>query len=722
MRSTYRRVNFVNNEDVISPSLKRNNLNLPTLLSIGLLLFLSATNCGSQNKSANDLINENSPYLLQHAYNPVHWMPWGPKALAKAEKENKMIIISIGYSSCHWCHVMEEESFEDEEVAQMMNDNFVCIKVDREERPDVDNIYMSACQLSSDGGCGWPLNAFALPDGKPVWAGTYFPKDQWLKILKQFSDNYQTEPTKMMEYADRLTEGLANMELVNVGEKQELTESIPKKAAEAIVSISDFESGGREGAPKFPMPVIYEFMQIMNHYSENPLYEKTITSTLDHIGLGGIHDQLEGGISRYSTDAEWFVPHFEKMLYDNAQLLSRYSQSYQVTGDSYNAQMIHDIAGFMIEKWQDKSGGFYSSFDADSEGEEGLYYVWTDSLLKEASGDLYDFARELYNTTPEGNWEEGKNILYLTATPQEIAAEKQINPTSLMVKKKELDRRLLEAKNEWIRPGLDDKILTSWNALAISGLVDAYKATGEEGYKEKARETMDFLLSNMVEADGHLMRNYKDGAKKIDGFLEDYSFLIMVCIDLYEVTHDPELVLSAKTLADYAIANFYDNESKMFFYTDKNSHDLVAQKTELADNVIPSSNSSLCRGLHRLYSIFTEPEYKKISDQMLYNMIPQLQESENADFYSNWYSAYLEKLYPTWEIAVVGPDYASIAAEFYNEYHPNTIIMASADGSDIPFLKNKLVEGQTTIYICQEGICQLPTTDVEVAKGLMKKK
>lgn len=446
-------------------------------------------------KIQNKLANETSPYLLQHANNPVDWYPWGREALEKAKAEKKLLVISIGYAACHWCHVMEHESFEDESVAQVMNDYYVSIKVDREERPDVDQIYMDAAHLITGRG-GWPLNVIALPDGRPVFAGTYFRKNDWTKVLVYFKDLYQKEPETFDQEAGKLTQAIKGMKVPGIGEntasftKEELEESIRK-----IISYIDFTNGGTKGAPKFPMPSIYEFLMIYHFHTKDPKVLKAITVTIDKMANGGIYDHIGGGFARYSTDDIWKVPHFEKMLYDNGQLVSLYSNAYKVTGNKLYRKVVYETLEFIEREMTDESGGFYSSLDADSEGEEGKYYVWTKQEIDNLLGEKSEVFCDYYSINQAGNW-EGNNILFIIQKKEDLLNKYQIEEKMFDQIIYESKKILFEERNKRIRPGLDDKILTSWNALMLRGYVDAYSAFGEKSFLDAALKNGEFILKS----------------------------------------------------------------------------------------------------------------------------------------------------------------------------------------------------------------------------------
>ncbi|MBV6654772.1 MAG: thioredoxin domain-containing protein, partial [Mameliella sp.] len=475
-------MNF-NNHKPFWPSL------LPVLSTLALLVSLLG--CGSraqQHEYTNALVNETSPYLLQHAHNPVNWYPWGEEALEKARKEDKLLVISVGYAACHWCHVMEHESFEDSTVARIMNENFVAIKVDREERPDVDNIYMTACQLASEGSCGWPLNAFALPNGQPVWAGTYFPKQEWLEVLEYFADLYQNDRPKLEEYGQLLAQGIQSVGQPKPLEEQtQLSKSSLQTGASKVLAQGDWNLGGMKGAPKFPLPSIYQFLLLQYALTGKDSLLSFTTSTLDAMMNGGLYDQLGGGFARYSTDARWDVPHFEKMLYDNAQLVSLYSEAYKLTEDPSYKEVIEETLVFIERELTSPEGGFYSSLDADSEGEEGLFYTWTAAEVQsviddERAGQLF---MDYYSFRPGGNW-ESRNILIRNKNAEKILNEYNITQSELESLLSDVEEKLFAKRAMRPRPGLDDKQVTSWNAMMISGYADAYQALQNPAYQETA--------------------------------------------------------------------------------------------------------------------------------------------------------------------------------------------------------------------------------------------
>ncbi|MBT8379875.1 MAG: thioredoxin domain-containing protein [Ignavibacteria bacterium] len=682
---------------------------------ISLLIFLIVS-CNAQEdkkmKFTNKLANESSPYLLQHANNPVNWYPWGNEALQKAKEENKLIIISIGYAACHWCHVMEHESFEDTSVAQVMNDFYVSIKVDREERPDIDQIYMDAAYLITGRG-GWPLNIIALPNGKPVYAGTYFRKEDWLKILTYFKDLYQDEPEKFNEQADKLTDALNSIKIPDVSVDDSIFSiNEIKKAFEGITNLIDFVNGGTRGAPKFPMPDIYEFLlQYYFHTKDNNALE-AVKITLDKIANGGIYDHIGGGFARYSTDDIWKVPHFEKMLYDNAQLVSLYSNAYKVTGNKHYKNVVYETLDYIKREMTDESGGFYSSLDADSEGEEGKFYVWKRKEVIDLLGSNAELFCEYYNISETGNW-EGKNIPFITIDKSQLLKKhnlKEVEFDKIIFESKKV---LFEERSKRIRPGLDDKILTSWNALMIAGYTDAYNTFGEEEYLVAAISNGEFFLNNMMDKDGKLDRNYKNGKSTINAFLDDYAYTIEAFIYLYESTFDEKWIYSAKKLADYAIEHFADKKSGMFFFTSDIDDPLITRRIDFSDNVTPSSNSSMVAGLQKLSKYFYSNGYEEITATLIKIMKePSL---KNPAFNSYWLTSAIRQAYPFYEIGIVGNESIVKRKEIAKEYLPNISLFGTNEKATLEILNDRFVEGKTLIYVCENRVCQLPVEQVSEA-------
>ena len=695
-------------------------------IAIGVLLFF-AISCNSQqtknemtekHKYTNSLVNETSPYLLQHAHNPVDWYPWNEATLAKAQDEDKLLLISIGYSACHWCHVMEHESFEDEEVAKIMNDNFICIKVDREERPDIDQIYMTAVQLMSQRG-GWPLNCVALPDGRPFWGGTYFRKNDWLKQIAGLANAYQNDRSKVLEFAEKLSNGIKQVEMVVRNPKQE--EFVWEDVNNMVSTWSerfDNTEGGSNGAPKFPMPNSYNFLLRYAHLSNNKEVLEHIELTLNKIAFGGIYDQIGGGFARYSTDRLWKVPHFEKMLYDNGQLVSLYSEGYLKFKNPLYKEIVFESLEFVERELLDETGAFYSALDADSEEEEGKFYVWNETELKLLIREDFDIFKDYYNINNKGFWEHGNYILLRGETKQKIAEKHKISVADLETKITSWKKILMKERDKRIRPGLDDKSLTSWNALMLKGYIDAYITFGEKHHLDIALKNANFIANIQLQSDGKLWHSYKDERSTINAYLEDYSITISAFISLYEATFNEKWLNLSEQMMQYAITHFYDKKSGMFFFTSDLDPQLVARKMEINDNVIPASNSVMANALYDLGIILDKEEYKKMSRTMLNNVREEM--SSYGSGYANYANLMLKIIHPYYEVVVVGKDAHEKSLEINKEYTPNKLFIGSFGKSKMSLLEEKFVEGQTMIYVCENKVCQMPTNKVIQAITLLK--
>ena len=696
------------------------------LIIIGSLLFFT-TSCNSQHekndmteehKYTNSLVNETSPYLLQHAHNPVDWHPWNEETLAKAKKEDKLLLISIGYSACHWCHVMEHESFEDSIVAKIMNDNFICIKVDREERPDVDQIYMTAVQLMNNRG-GWPLNCIALPNGQPFWGGTYFRKDDWKKQILQMANIYKTDKNRVIEFAGRLTKGIQQTE--NIVEN---TDEIDFKWKDLDNMVSpwsekfDNTEGGTNGAPKFPMPNAYNFLLKYGHLSNNPEVLEHVEITLDKMAFGGIYDQIGGGFARYSVDKYWKAPHFEKMLYDNGQLISLYSEAYLKYQKPVYKEIVFETLEFIERELMAENGAFYSALDADSEGEEGKFYVWNEQELKSLIIDDFSIFKDYYNINGKGLWEHGNYILLREYSKERIAKKHTISVSDLESKIEHWKKVLMGARDKRIRPGLDDKSLTSWNSLMLKGYIDAYMTFGVKHHLDIALKNGNFIVNTQMSEDGKLLHSYKEGRSTINAYLEDYSLTISAFIRLYEATFDTKWLTYSEKLTEYAIAHFYDTQSGMFFFTSDLDPELVARKMEINDNVIPASNSVMANSLFDLGTILGKDNYKEMSIKMLNNVKPDM--DSYASGYANYATLMLKQVSPYYEIAIVGKDAHSKTMEMNTKYNPNTLFIGSFKESNLELLEGKYVEGTTMIYVCENKVCQLPTTEIKQALKQIK--
>jgi uncharacterized protein YyaL (SSP411 family) len=667
----------------------------------------------------NDLIHESSPYLLQHAHNPVKWFPWGDAALQKAKAENKMLIISIGYAACHWCHVMEHESFEDTAVAKIMNEHFVCIKVDREERPDVDQVYMNAAQLITGRG-GWPLNAIALADGRPFYAGTYFPKDKWMNMLAYFVDMQQNKPADLEKSAEQVTKGIQSTERVTIKSNARPDDPLGREKIFSLTDIDkqfetwkpniDFIRGGENRAPKFPMPSAWAYLLHYHFLSNNEEALKALTVTLDNMAMGGIYDHLQGGFARYSTDANWHVPHFEKMLYDNAQLVTLYALAYQATKNPLYKKTVYETIDFVTQELTSPDGAFYASLDADSEGVEGKFYVWTKEEVHNTLGDDASVFSAYYNITADGNWEHGNSILLRNETDETVADRFNISVDEFNGRIDACKAKLMKIRNARVKPGLDDKILSSWNALMITGYTKAYRVFGEVDFLQAAITGAHFLLQHCIAANGEMTRNYKNGKASINALLDDYAFTIAAFIELYQATFDEKWIAEADRLTLYASTHFFDDESKMFFYTHNQYSNLIARKMELSDNVIPSSNSEMAKNLFLLGHFLGKDEYISKANQMLLNVEADVQ--RNIYFYANWGIVQALFTSPLYEVAIMGHDFADKRKQFNAHYLPNAILLGGKTEGVLSLLENKLVPGQTLIYVCRDKTCLLPVVEV----------
>ncbi|MEQ9424944.1 MAG: thioredoxin domain-containing protein [Cyclobacteriaceae bacterium] len=692
---------------------------LTALLLVGACQRNNSTAQNDNHEYTNALINETSPYLLQHAHNPVNWYPWNEAVLKKAQKDDKLLVVSVGYSSCHWCHVMEHESFSDTSVANIMNESFISIKVDREERPDIDKVYMDAAMMINGRG-GWPLNVIALPDGRPVFAGTYYPKDNWLEILEFFQNAYAEDKSRLMAQADNITNGIKSLDVIS---RNQNTKGFKREEylnhIDQMLSNIDRKWGGRSGAPKFPTPVVYEALLAAAYYNNNESAKEAVELTLHSMSKGGIYDHLAGGFVRYSTDRFWKVPHFEKMLYDNAQLIGLYSQAYRLSGNEKYRTVVYETFDWLISEMSDEAGGFYSSIDADSEGGEGNFYVWTATEIDSLLGQEASIFKEFYNVSSSGNWEKGKSILHTNYDSfgdfsEEKGTDSSEDSLSLMSSR----AKLLKHRNSRIRPGTDDKVLTSWNSLMISGLINAYLAFNDELFLNKAIEIGLFIVDNQLLEGGHLMRSYKNGQSSVNGFLDDYSLTISAFITLYEATFDESWLYKAKQLNEYVLAHFLDSRNQMFYFNADEDDNLITRKTETTDNVIPSSNSIMAKNLLKLGLYFTNDTYIEHARQMLANMESELE--QNAWYYANWVSLMGNFTHPYYEVAIVGESHKNHRNELLQAYLPNVLVLGGSDEGSLDLLKNKLVDGRTMIYVCENKTCKLPVDQPLQAKQLIK--
>lgn len=665
------------------------------------------------NKEPNLLIHSSSPYLLQHAYNPVNWQEWGDAALEEARRDNKLILVSIGYSACHWCHVMEHESFEDYEVADIMNTHFVCIKIDREERPDIDHIYMMAVQLMGING-GWPLNCICLPDQRPIYGGTYFRKNDWINILLNVANLYKNEPQTALAYADRITEGIRSAELILPKlEVADFNIDQIKSMVEVWKRNLDMHFGGYTRAPKFPLPNNWQFLlQAGFHLNDEALTTATLF-TLEKMALGGIYDQIGGGFARYSVDEYWHVPHFEKMLYDNAQLIRVYAQAWQFSQLPLFKEVVYDTVDWLKREMLSPTGLFYSALDADSEGVEGKFYVWTKSEFDEVVGEDAVLIGKYFDVTESGNWEAEKvNILRVNVELEAFIYQNNLDASDFKSRLSIAKKKLFERRKSRIYPGLDDKCLTSWNALLITALAEASAIFDNAEFYKLAENAANYLVTSLKEETGILYRNKKGG---IPGFLDDYAFLIEAFIQLYQVDFNEKWLLEADELVKFVSEHFNSNESPALFYTSDLDKALIARKFEVIDSVMPSSNSVMAQNYEKLGLLLDNNEYADRAIEMLKPMVSSILKYNGS--YSNWALQLLNKVVGVNEIALTGNAIKENFKALNKYFIPNKIVIAGTN-SNLPLLKDK--DGtQSNIYICKNKTCSLPVETLDEALELI---
>ncbi|MCB0690508.1 MAG: thioredoxin domain-containing protein [Saprospiraceae bacterium] len=674
----------------------------------------------TKHKYTNQLIHESSPYLLQHAHNPVSWHPWNAETLEKAKSENKLMLISIGYSACHWCHVMEHESFEDEEVATLMNAYFLPVKVDREELPNVDDLYMTACQISNHGSCGWPLNAFALPDGRPFYVGTYFPKARWIEILRYFDHINHTDPKQLIQSAEQLTQGLISVEnKFNFTDSDStFTSDDTKLLFTRVFQEMDFVEGGKKGAPKFPMPVILDFLAEYSFYQKNGDSRQILNLTLDKMANGGIYDQLGGGFSRYSVDGVWLVPHFEKMLYDNAQLISTYSKSYALTGNQKYKTIVRECINFINQEWHNGEHAFFAALDADSEGVEGKYYTWNfeelSHLLQNIDG--HEVYLEYYGAEKNGNWEH-TNILHITQSVEEITSKHGLSHEKFEKIMNECNEILVAQRIQRTPPGTDDKVLCAWNAMYLCALIDAHRYC-DMNLMSEIEGLESFISQNFLKEDHQLFRTYKNKEVKINAFLDDYAYLIEAYLSLFQLNSDQKYLKKAADLTEYCLIHFYDEMSKLFFYTSDLDQELVVRKKEIMDNVIPSSNSILAHNLFILGKVLSDDQYIELSMQMLQAVFPSFIRISQPSFYSNWIRLLQRHTEEFYEVVICGQDRQEIHGKLLNKYFPNSIILTWNKNTHIPLFEYRDTD-ESMIFVCQNKMCNRPTSDILEVSNLL---
>ncbi len=653
-------------------------------------------------RKPNALINETSPYLLQHAYNPVNWMPWNEESLAKAKNENKMLLVSIGYAACHWCHVMEHESFEDEEVAALMNQYFICIKIDREEQPDVDQFFMEAVQLLSGRG-GWPLNCFALPDGRPVWGGTYFRKEQWISILNQISQLFETQKDDLEEQAQQLTQGIQQNQINDrIISTEIISDEISKAAATTLLKHLDFEKGGTKGAPKFPMPDLLMLELEMAAMSGDKNLNDHAMQTLEKMARGGIYDQIGGGFARYSVDARWHVPHFEKMLYDNAQLIGLYTEAWRKTKNPLFKEVVEQSIAFCLRELHGSEGGFLAAIDADSEKEEGKFYVWTKAEFETILGRDAALLMAYFQIDQQAFWEEGKNVLVRPERDEDFASRNGLSLEVWMQKLNQSRNKLFAYREQRIRPATDDKRLLSWNALMIKSLARAAVIFDRKEWLKAAIQAYDFIQQHMRSSDGSYYRSWKEGKLKIKAFLDDYAFLIQAALQLHYATNEVKYAIAAEKVLKQVLDAFYVDSEQSFAYTAKSERKLAVTIFENYDNVIPSSNAAIAHGLISLGLIFEKHDYLKLADRLIKGQIDRMKKFPTS--FSNWLQALI--LYEKQATIVVkGADSDIVAIELQKNMSPGIIVLGTTE-KGLPLVDEKPQHDTTRFYFCDTLGCR----------------
>ena len=678
----------------------------------------------------NRLINETSPYLLQHAHNPVDWHPWGPEALERAKAEDKPLLVSVGYSACHWCHVMEKESFEDPQVAQIMNENFICIKVDREERPDIDSIYMTAVQALTGHG-GWPMTVFLTPDGKPFYGGTYFPPEDrhgipgFPTVLQSVARVYRENRGDVTRTSQQL---LQRMQQLSSGVRslEPLTKDVIYKAYQGIAGQFDDRYGGVGMQPKFPQPMTYEFLLRYHLRSQDPQALDMAELTLQRMALGGIYDQIGGGFHRYSTDTFWLVPHFEKMLYDNALLARLYLHAYQVTGKPLYRRVVQETLDYVLREMTDSSGGFYSAQDADSEGVEGKFFIWRpEEIIQVLGKEDGKVVNRYFGVTPEGNF-EGRSILHVAQDPATVAQETGMSEEELDALVHRSKAKLLGAREARVHPGRDDKILAAWNGMMLRAFAETAAVLDRPDYGEIANQNAKFLLGNLLQ-DGRVLRAYKDGQAKLKGYLEDYAFLIDGLIALHELTFDQRWLQEAIALGQTMVELFWDETSGQFFDTGSDHEDLIVRPRDISDNATPSGSSIATDVLLRLAVITGNAEYERRAVTALRSVQELMSRFPTGA--GHWLCALDIYLSTAKEIAIIGdrgdPGTRALVSKVYGHYLPNRVMVGRNDAGDdsaahLPLLEGReRMDGRATAYVCQNYVCRLPVTEPDaLAKQL----
>ncbi len=695
--------------------------------------FRLAVHCVSlpfmEHKHTNRLIDETSPYLIQHAHNPVDWYPWGEEAFQKAKNENRPILLSIGYSACHWCHVMERESFENDTIAELMNALFVNIKVDREERPDLDEIYMNAVQMLTGRG-GWPMTVFLTPEGKPFYGGTYFPPEDrygvpgFPKILQGVANAYREKPQDVERSVEQILAALQRMSL-STESQQPFSPDIIGQSAEQLAQAYDTDHGGLGKAPKFPNVGVYELFLRHYHHSKGSRFLEMVTHTLTKMAQGGIYDHLGGGFHRYSVDEKWLVPHFEKMLYDNAQLVRIYAQVYSVTGDPLFKQVVEETMSYLMREMLHTEGGFYSTQDADSEGEEGKFFVWTEEEISQILGEeASEIFCRIYDVSEEGNFEE-KNILHPILTLEQASKLFRRDLREIESLVADAKAKLFQEREKRIKPFRDEKILTSWNGLMLSGLAEAIKIARQPAYLDVANRTVDFIFTKLFR-DGRLLHTYKSGTGKILGYLDDYAFLAAGLLDLFEATLNRAHLDRAVELAEIMLHEFWDEAGGGFFYTGRSHERLIAQSKPIFDGSIPSGNAVATQVLLRLYHYTGKEDSLKCAERVLRAYYKAM---ENQPFgFAHMLAALDFYLQKPKEVVLVGdkkdPETAELLTKIHSLYLPNmTLQLASPDDSlekvSSLLAGKKQFDGKPTVYVCHNFTCSRPVVEWDELKPLL---
>jgi uncharacterized protein YyaL (SSP411 family) len=690
----------------------------------------------TQTQFTNRLLHETSPYLRQHAHNPVDWYPWGDEALQRAKQLDRPIFLSIGYSACHWCHVMEHESFENEEIAKILNDHFVSIKVDREERPDLDQIYMASVQMLTGSG-GWPMSVFLTPDLQPFTGGTYFPPDDrygrpgFKRLLLHIAEVWRTRRAEVEEAASQITGHLRDFGRLEK-EEGELDASLLRQASSGLARAFDSRYGGFGQAPKFPHPMDLRLLLRCWKRFNDPHALEMVRFTLDHMAKGGIYDHLGGGFARYSTDERWLVPHFEKMLYDNALLVPCYLETFQATGEPFYREIVEETLGWVLREMTSSDGPFYSTLDADSEGEEGKFYVWTAAEIEQVLGkDEADLFSAVYGIEPEGNWEHNKNILHRVKTFEQYARLHGLSEADLRSRLDASRRKLFEVRSRRVWPGRDEKALTSWNGLMIGALAQAAQVLDRRDYADAAARAADFILTRMRGSDGRLLRTWSAGSEpKLNAYLEDYSFLLDGLVSLYEATFAPRWIEAALDLAEVMIDQFWDTADGGFFYTGRDHEALIARGKDPHDNAIPSGNSMAVTALLRLVKLTGRMAVQEKAETTLRLYRGLLAAHPLAA--GQMLLALDFHLGPVQEIAIVGDpsaeDTRRVLRLLAGSYQPHRVLALKEPGSEekkldglLPLLAGKTSQGPVTVYVCQNFACQAPLVGVEAVETAFKR-